>query len=87
MLKQSNKSKLIKHNYTEEMNFSELNYRETVQPHENEYEDPSKWISRIEEIRYLFSEIHTKIKIKGKILELGVGSCWFEIRVVSFTRN
>lgn len=77
MSKQTNKSKLIKHSYTDKLNLLELNYHEDIQTHENGFDDLSPLISRIEDYSALKIQLLTKTNFRGNILELGAGTCWF----------
>jgi ubiquinone/menaquinone biosynthesis C-methylase UbiE len=70
---------IIKLKLTEKSNKKELQYREEVQPTEEEFKSVEQWTSRITSdgrFDYL-KKIFTKIKFKGTILEIGAGSCWF----------
>ena len=73
-----NQSRLIKHKFSQALNKQELNYREIIQPRENEFNHTSKWIERISDGRRgILPILYRFIKFKGEILELGAGSCWF----------
>jgi ubiquinone/menaquinone biosynthesis C-methylase UbiE len=73
-----NQSKLIRHKFTESLNKGELHYRKVIQPQENEFKEKSNWIKRVHNGRVnLLPALYKNVKFKGKILELGAGSCWF----------
>lgn len=59
-------------------NLQELKYRQKIQPAQSEYQNPEKWYKRIEDGRLSIIPLLEKegISFKGKILELGCGSCW-----------
>ncbi|MFH1638662.1 MAG: class I SAM-dependent methyltransferase [Candidatus Woesearchaeota archaeon] len=73
------KSRIIRHKLTKKANKKELDYRNNMQLKESEYSDISNWFKRVNDGRLLVMQGLEKIGIrpKGRILELGAGSCWF----------
>lgn len=73
-----NQSKLIRHAFTEYFNKDEHDYREMIQPKETNFDNMSKYIARINDGRQkILPRLYKEVEFKGKILELGAGSCWF----------
>lgn len=71
-------SEYIEHPFTDELNLGELEYREKIQPHEEDYNEITKWKKIIDEIdREILNRLYRSVEFKGVILELGAGSCWF----------
>jgi len=63
-------SRIIKHLQTDKINRDELNYREKIQPCEYNYGSLAQLSDGRINILPLLSQI------RGKVLELGAGSCW-----------
>jgi len=71
-------TKLIKLKFSERSNKDELDYRNKIQPNEEDYDSFDKWVIRINDGRLkYFEKVNEKINFSGVILELGAGSCWF----------
>lgn len=72
------KSIIINQAFSGLINKQELNYREQIQPKEQEFDSIPKWISRIDDGRRdILPILYRFVDFKGEILELGAGSCWF----------
>lgn len=68
----------IKHPFTDELNLGELEYREKIQPHEENYDEITKWKKIVDGIdREILNKLYRFVNFHGEILELGAGSCWF----------
>lgn len=70
-------NEIIYHNYSENINLNELNYREEIQPLEETYKNKSHWLSVIDSKLKIFSDLINFIDFNGTVLELGAGSAWF----------
>jgi len=60
-------------------NLDEMKYRDIVQPQEEMFDDPQKWIKYMRREKLKIPQILRKkgIEFGGCILEIGAGSCWF----------
>jgi ubiquinone/menaquinone biosynthesis C-methylase UbiE len=60
-------------------NLDELKYREKIQPHEQRFNHPQKWIRnmRKEKLKIPLFLKKEGVEWGGCILEIGAGSCWF----------
>jgi len=60
-------------------NLDELKYREKIQPHEERFNHPQKWIRNMRKEKLKIPLILKKkgVEFRGCILEIGAGSCWF----------
>ncbi|MEI7473974.1 MAG: class I SAM-dependent methyltransferase [bacterium] len=68
---------IVIHNYSDSINFEELNYREKIQPTEKSFANIDNWIKAITPKLKTIPALLKVTEIKGTILELGAGSCWF----------
>jgi ubiquinone/menaquinone biosynthesis C-methylase UbiE len=69
---------IVRHPFTDDVNLSELHYRDQVQPHEEAFAAPSQWIQRVEDgRRALVPAVGRHVSLHGRVLELGAGCCWF----------
>ena len=59
-------------------NLDELEYREKIQPQEEMYDHPQKWIRHMRKEKLKMPSVLKKkgIEFRGSILEIGAGSCW-----------
>jgi len=71
-------NRLLYSRMTPKINRQEMDYRSLVQPTEEAYSNISKIIKRINDGRQaiVIELLKNGIKPRGKILELGAGSCW-----------
>lgn len=60
-------------------NLDEMEYREKIQPQEETFDHPQKWIKymRKEKLKIPLILRERGIEFRGHILEIGAGSCWF----------
>lgn len=60
-------------------NLDELRYREKIQPHEERFDSPQKWIRnmRKEKLKIPLILKQKGVNFRGCVLEIGAGSCWF----------
>lgn len=70
-------TKIIRFDFSEYVDKGELNYREEIQLNEDDYNEISKWLDRINDgRRKIMPFLCDTLKIRGKVLEMGAGSCW-----------
>ena len=71
-------AKPLKHKFTGDLNEKELKYRDILQPQQEEFNDKSKWIVRIDDgRRKILPFLYRNVDFGGEILDIGAGSCWF----------
>jgi len=60
-------------------NTDEIKYREEIQPQEEMFNHPQRWIKNMRKEKLKIPLILKKkgIEFRGRILEIGAGSCWF----------